>query len=174
MLVLLMASLIAVSSVSISTQETKIAANEKAATIVFFQADAGIAPGIQVLLDSIVNKSVASYPALTWTPESLNGGQNIFLDEVMGVSTSDNRGFNFSTPNNGGITTSVRMKRNMATTKSTGGSTEFGSGYEGVGYGSAGGVIIYYFVRSSASDPNGSRSSLETEYRKVIRVGGGK
>lgn len=187
LLVLLMASLIGVSSVTISTQETRIAANEKTSTMVFFEADGGIAPGVRVLLDTYANKSVGTYPAFTrrqittsagpvwvgWDSDTWVSGENTFLDEVMGATTGG-KGFSFKVPpeDPGGIITRIRVTRNMATTRSTGSSTEFGSGYEGVGYGSASGVHIHYYITSTAGDTaTNSTDRILTEYRKVSRMG---
>jgi len=187
MMILMLASLIAVSSVGISTQETRIAGNEKMSTSVFFNADAGIAPGTKVLLETFVNKSVGSYPSLDptdttttecgtistgWDADTLVSGTNKLLDEILGVETSG-KGFSFRASATDPLCTKthVRIQRKGQTTRSSGSSTEFGSGYEGVGYGSAGGVLIYYYVRSTASDRNSNSSSLETEYRRVLRVG---
>jgi hypothetical protein len=54
-----------------------------------------------------------------------------------------------------------------------GGGTEFASGAEGIGVGSAGGVAIFYDVDSFGSGPNSSLSRITAVYRKVVGVAGG-
>ena len=57
-----------------------------------------------------------------------------------------------------------------------GGGAEFLGGYDGIGSGgSAGGSVgIFYRIDSLGSGPLNSRANVETVYRKVVNVGGGK
>jgi hypothetical protein len=174
MMVLMLGSLIAIFSTNISTIETRVANNEKNYTSTFYESDAGIAPGVKVLLDTFANRAVGTYPALQWTNDTLVSGYNNLIDEVIGsAATTYGRGFTFQTLKNDGrgFSTEVRIQRDLATTRSTGSSTEFGAGFEGVGYGSAGGVHIYYSIRPAATGPAGSAVAVEARYRKVPEVG---
>ncbi len=52
-----------------------------------------------------------------------------------------------------------------------GSNINFGSGYEGIGGGAAGGgVAIFYLVSSSARGERGERVELESVYRKVVGI----
>ena len=188
LLVLMLGSLIAVSSITMSTTETRIAGNERSFENVFSQADAGIAPGLNVLLNTYKNKGVvdpipaptATTKAVAWTDATYVSGSNTFLDEVMGASHSSTKGLWFQAPHDSRwdaadpriTTTTVIVRRDRATAASTGSSAEFGAGYEGVGYGSASGVNILYLLSSTGAQPSmNTRTTVETEYRKVSRVG---
>jgi Tfp pilus assembly protein PilX len=188
LLVLMLGSLIAISAITISTTETRIANNEKSFETAFAQADAGIAPGLTVLLNTYKNKAVVdTIPAPTtatknmaWTDDTYVSGSNTLLDEVMGASHSPNKGFWFQAPHDprwdaadSRITkTTVIIERDRATAASTGSSVEFGGGYEGVGYGSGSGINIFYFIRATgAQTATNSTTTVETEYRRVSRVG---
>lgn len=169
-LILLLASTIAIFSTNTTTLETQIASNEKAYSTVFYAAEAGIAPGVKILRDTVSNRAVGSYGAgITWTADTLEGGVNNLLKEVLGSEDSANgSGFTFQSGDSG-LTTTVRIQREGATTESTGGSTEFNTGSEGIGYGSMGGVQLIFAINSTGSDPMRSQSQVQTQYRKVIR-----
>lgn len=190
LLVLMLGSLIAVSAITISTTETRIANNEKSFETAFSLADAGIAPGLTVLLNTYKNKAVVdTIPAPTtatknmaWTDATYVSGSNTLLDEIMGASHSNPpaKGFWFQAPHDprwdagdSRITkTTVIIERDRASAASTGSSVEFGAGYEGVGYGSGSGINIFYFIRATgAQTATNSTTTVETEYRRVSRVG---
>jgi hypothetical protein len=54
-----------------------------------------------------------------------------------------------------------------------GGGTEFASGAEGIGVGSAGGVAIFYDIDSFGTGPDSAQSRITAVYRKVVGVAGG-
>ena len=60
------------------------------------------------------------------------------------------------------------------TVSSPGSGVEFGAGSEGVGVGSAGGVLIYYDIDSVGTAPNNAESYVDVYYRLVVGTAGGK
>lgn len=174
LLVLLLASVLSVFLVNTSTIETRIAGNEKSYTTAFFGADAGIAPGVRVLLDTLEAKQVGNYGALQWAPNTTDGKENL-LNEILGFQmTEEGSGFSFHTPaNSEGLTTEVKIKRQGVNPGETGGSVEFAAGYEGIGYGSSGSVHLLYHIRSTGKGASQVRSNVgvQTLYRKVLGAG---
>ena len=71
-----------------------------------------------------------------------------------------------------GATVQVDVERTRVE-QIAGGGAEFGSGAEGVGGGSQGGVAIYYTIDSLGYGPASAISNLEGEYRLVPGVAGG-
>ena len=173
LLVLMVGSLIAIYATNTSTVETRVATNEKSYTTTFYAADAGVDPGVSVLLDIFNNRVVASsYGSLQWLTGTTTDN---LLNVVMGITTETNRGFSFPTGPSGTATTRVTYERKGASTKGTGSSAEFAAGAEGTGYGSSSGVVVYYYIRpTAAQDTSGSNVTIETLYRKVSGVGEGK
>jgi Tfp pilus assembly protein PilX len=171
LLMLMIGSLIAIYATTTSTTETRVANNEKSYTATFYAADAGLDPGISVLLNIFDNRTVATnYGNTGWIGDS----QTTLLDVVMGFSNATNKGISFASQS-GTTTTNVYFTRQGATTGGTGSSAEFGSGGEGAGYGSASGVFVFYYVNPTASqNATGASVTLKSLYRKVSNVGEGK
>jgi Tfp pilus assembly protein PilX len=174
LLVLLLASALSVFLVNTGTIEMRIASNDKSYITAFYRADAGIAPGTRVLLDTLRNKQVGNYGALQWSPNVMDGKANL-LNEIMGFQmTSEGSGFSFQAPaGTEGLTTEVMIKREATHPAATGVSAEFASGYEGIGYGSAGTVHLLYRIKSMGKGVSQVHSgvAVETVYRKILGVG---
>ncbi len=177
LLILVILTLIGISATSTTTVELQIAANDQFHKIAFYNADSGLY-GSPKMVSSVVNASA---------PVPVGGGTTAtgvaylapvtamtFYRQVLGYDAYDGGAEDISF-NPGGIDTDVDVRKDRED-NIAGGSTEFGSGAEGIGTGSTGGVALYYDVRSNAQGPpayNPSISRLGAEYRKVLGLAGG-
>ncbi len=175
LLILMIGSLIAIYATNTSTMETRVVHNQKAYVNTFHAADSGLDPAVSILLDTVKNRTVATYPgSIQWLPGTVVSGNNTLLDVLMDYIDDEDRGFSFASAGNAAVT-SVTYEREGATVQGTGGSAEFGTGSEGTGYGSTGGVFIFYYVRPTATQTaSGSSASIEALYRRIPNVGDGR
>ncbi len=171
-LILVLASSAAIFSTNTTNMETRIAANEKSATMAFYTAEAGISPGIQVLDSTLNTRAVPVFDANSGLAWSSTTAAVDFLNEVLGVNTTVNgSGFAYSAPNSTqtGLSAQVNVRRQGPSISSSGGSTEFGAGSEGIGYGAAGGVVLLYRISSTGTGTSNTSSQVEVEYRKLLK-----
>jgi len=179
LLILVILTLIGISATSTTTVELQIAANDQFHKIAFYNADSGLY-GSPKMVSSVVNTSApvpvgggttatgVAYLAATADPA------DTFYRQVLGYDAYDGGAEDISF-NPAGIDTDVDVRKDREE-NIAGGSTEFGSGAEGIGTGATGGVALYYDVRSNAQGPpayNPSISRLGAEYRKVLGLAGG-
>lgn len=177
LLILVILTIIGISASSTTTVELQIAANDQFHKIAFYNADSGLY-GSPKMVSSVVNTSapvpVGGGTTATGVAYLAPTTANTFYRQVLGYDIYDG-GAEDITFNPGGIDTDVDVRKDREE-NIAGGSTEFGSGAEGIGTGSTGGVALYYDVRSNAQGPpayNPSIARLGAEYRKVLGLAGG-
>ncbi len=176
-LILVVLTLLGLTATNSTVVELMIAASNQFQKIAFYNADSGLY-GTPKIISGVVNTSAAvpvgggttavgiAYVAPTTSAT--------FYRQVMGYQGYDGGAADVSLVP-GGINTSVDVRRDRAV-NIAGGSAEFASGAEGVGAGVAGGVAVYFEMRSDAQGPptySPSISRLGAEYRKVVGLAGG-
>jgi hypothetical protein len=176
LLILAVLTLLGVTATNTTTVELAIAANHQFHKIAFYNADSGLY-GTPKIISRVVNTS-APVPLGGATAVGMSylapTDSTIFYRQVMGYQGYDGGTEDISLIP-GGIDTRVDVRRDRAV-NIAGGSAEFASGAEGVGAGVAGGVAVFFELRSNAQGPpaySPSISILGAEYRKVVGVAGG-
>jgi Tfp pilus assembly protein PilX len=145
--------------------EIQVAGNDKFHKIAFYSADSGIYTTPKLISAAIDNAAVQAVASGSYTPDD-----GTFRREVVGFDTWDS-----ATDVQyilGDYQATVDVNR-TGTQNLPGGGTEFGSGAEGIGVGSSGGVAIFFDVDSYGTGPNSAQSRITAVYRKVVGVAGG-
>jgi hypothetical protein len=165
LLMLAFLTILGIAAARTSQIEIQVAGNDEFHKIAFYSADSGVYTTPKLISAAVDNGAVQPVASGSYTP---NDGS--FYREVMGFDAWD-------------AATDVQfimgefdahVDVNRTGQKSLpGGGTEFASGAEGIGVGSAGGVAIFYDVDSFGSGPNSSSSRITAVYRKVVGVAGG-
>jgi len=177
--VLVILTLIGISATSNTRVELQIASNDQLQKIAFYNADSGIygtpkliSNAINTMLEPPVAADAGSVaPGIEYLPNDGSYLANTFYRQVLGFDAYDG-GTNDITFAPGGIAVEVDVERRRQQNL-VGSGTEFASGSEGVGSGSAGGVAIFYGINANGTGPRNSASNLMAEYRKVVGVPGG-
>ena len=178
LLILVFLTLIGISSSRITEVELQIAGNERAYNIAFNTADSGVYLTPKIIRKAVEDgaRPVYTSPSFTYLPTD----DGSFFREVMGYAAHDaavDVSFTITTPaayNTPSSSHTVGVDVTRAKQMSlTGGGVEFGSGAEGVGVGSAGGVAVIYDLDSRGAGPNSAQSNVIAEYRLVPGVAGG-
>jgi hypothetical protein len=163
--ILVILSLIGMSASSTTQVELQIAGNEQFHNIAFFNADSGVYATPKIITAAFVQGGDPTFPQITYL-----GNSGTFYREIMGFDPYDSaRDLSFSL---NGLSVEVDVNR-LGQVTLPGGSSEFGSGAEGIGAGSAGGVGILYGMDSLGQGPGFSVCDVSAVYRKVIGVAGG-
>jgi hypothetical protein len=106
----------------------------------------------------------------SFTDVTYLGSPGTFYREIMGFDPHDSDGdVRFVVT---GSNVDVDVNR-LGVQYITGGSIEFGSGSEGVGVGSPGGIAIVYDLNSFGDGPGSSKANVAGVYRKLVGVPGG-
>ena len=177
--VLVILTLIGISATSNTMVELQIASNDQLQKIAFYNADSGIygtpkliSNTINTMLEPPVGTDTDSIaPGIEYLPNDGSYVANTFYRQVLGFDAYDG-GTNDITFGPGGIAVEVDVERRRQQNL-VGSGTEFASGSEGIGSGSAGGVAIFYGMNANGTGPRNSASNLMAEYRKVVGVPGG-
>ena len=177
--VLVILTLIGISATSNTMVELQIASNDQLQKIAFYNADSGIygtpkliSNAINTMLEPPVAADADSIaPGIEYLPNDGLYVANTFYRQIAGYDAYDG-GTNDITFAPGGITVEVDVERRRQQNL-VGSGTEFASGSEGIGSGSAGGVAIFYGMNANGTGPRNSASNLMAEYRKVVGVPGG-
>ena len=183
LLMLSLLTIIGISAARTSGIETQIAANEKFHKIAFYNADSGIyvTPKlISLCVDGGEPQdglSGISYLDSSGDPDPSDSTlDDIFFYEIMGYEETLERAAHDSANDMrfalGSHDVDVDIER-TGQESIAGGGVEFGSGAEGVGTGSTGGVALLFAMDSYGDGPASSQSNVEAEYRKVLGVAGG-
>jgi hypothetical protein len=163
LLILVILTILGISASTTTEIEIQIAGNEKFHKIAFYNADSGIYSTPKLIRKSVED---GGWPATGFVPIP---GSNFFR-EVMGYDVYDaDKDVKYTL---GGNTFQVDVERTEQKSLA-GGGTEFGSGAEGAGVGSVGGVVIIYTMVSTGEGPSSSGSTIEGVYRLVPSVAGG-
>lgn len=165
LLILVFLTLIGISSSTITQIEIQIAGNERAYNIAFNVADSGV-----YLIPKIIRRTVEEGAQPVLSGISYLDSGNVFFREVMGYNAHDAAKDISFTLDSHTVSVDVARARQISV---HGGGVEFGSGSEGVGVGSAGGVAVIYDLDSVGTGPNTAQSNVVAEYRLVPGVAGG-
>ncbi|MDY7036247.1 MAG: pilus assembly PilX N-terminal domain-containing protein [Thermodesulfobacteriota bacterium] len=176
-------TIIGVSASTTSNIELQIAGNERFHKIAFFHADSGIYLTPK-LISTCVDAGEPQGNLANITYLDSNGESDpsdstlddIFYYEIMGYDEilgrdahDESKDIRFFMGNH---KVDVDVER-TGQKHLVGGGTEFGSGAEGVGGGSTGGVAILFAIDSFGNGPSSALSNVEGKYRKVVGVVGG-
>ena len=183
LLMLSLLTIIGISAAKTTGIETQIAANEKFHKTAFYNADSGIYVSpklISLCIDSGEPQQGLSgigYLDSSGDPDSSDSTlDDIFYYEIMGYEDILERPAHDSANDMrfalGSHDVDVDVERTGQVSLAGGGS-EFGSGSEGIGVGSAGGVALLFTMDSYGDGPGSSQSNVKAEYRKVLGVPGG-
>jgi hypothetical protein len=165
LLILVVLTIIGVGATTTSQIELQIAGNHKFHLIAFENADSGVYVTPKLISACIDNNDEQSFSEVTYL-----GSGDTFYRELMGFDANDSsRDIRFVVT---GFNVDVDVTR-LSVQYITGGGTEFGSGAEGIGVGSKGGVAILYDMDSLGAGPGSSMANVAAVYRKVIGVPGG-
>jgi Tfp pilus assembly protein PilX len=180
--ILILAVLLVISMglVKMTGTDIQISSNYKFYNEAFYNADEGIE-----ITPGIILRSVENQPNLATLDEgagyikdtSDDNGNGIiyFMEEIMGLHNSDpdeaGTDPDISYTNSSGYEVNIDVDRTKVKPL-PGASAEFSSRYEGVGSGSAGGVAIWYEIKSQGSGGSNSAATLQASYRCVERTGG--
>jgi hypothetical protein len=187
-MILLILTVIGIYAVTTSTIETKIAGSDRALKEAFYTADCGEPIGVKTVkvIIQYVPSTASDLPA-PWNDivkDNLITSNEIFTDGRNSDSVSD------ATPNikatgkklglydNDYEGNNVELKVDIDRLNAyqiTGGATEYGSGYEGIGQGGGGDIGINYAIESLGNYTlMQSESRIEAGYRYVVGVPGGE
>ena len=176
LIMLALLTLIGISASTTTEFETQIAGNEKFHKTAFYNAESGlyvIPKIISAFVDSGSQTTVSieiSFLDSSGEPDAGITLDEVFYNEIMDYAEHDSAKdvrFSLGTHN---VNVDVERTGQMIL---TGGGAEFGSGAEGVGTGSTGGVALFFAVDSFGDGPSTAQSNLEADYRKVVGVAGG-
>ena len=185
-LILLVLTVIGIYAITTTTFETKIAGFEREFKTAFYTADSGEPIGINAIKAIIhyVPTSPSNLSTLSANPlwnnileNNLFDNNEIFTDgrhtddpiSAPNIkATGQQIGFPTGTP------TKLRADIDrLASYPLSGGATEYGSGYEGIGQGGGGDVAIIYEIDSVGYYTySNAESELEIGYRHVVGVAG--
>jgi Na+-transporting methylmalonyl-CoA/oxaloacetate decarboxylase gamma subunit len=186
-IILLILTVVGIYAVTTSTIETKITGFEREFKEAFFTADSGEPIGIEVTKAIIhyVPTTISDLPA-PWNDSGVidadlftGSDPEIFTDDRDTADDPDN-GPDIDSQgagNNLGFPSRVRLRVDidrLASYQMSGGATEFGSGYEGIGRGGGGHVAILYEIDSIGRYTSNAKSAIEAGYRHVVSMPGGE
>ncbi|UCG66627.1 MAG: pilus assembly PilX N-terminal domain-containing protein [Deltaproteobacteria bacterium] len=158
-------TILGIAATRTSQIEIQVAGNDEYHKIAFYSSDSGIYTTPKLISAAIDNGTVQNVDSGSYTP---NDGS--FYREVLGFDAWDSAtDIQFIM---GDFDANVDVNR-TGQQSLPGGGTEFASGAEGIGVGSAGGVAIFYDVDSFGTGPNSAQSRITAVYRKVVGVAGG-
>ena len=165
LLILVVLTILGVGATITSGIEIQIAGNQKYNLIAFENADSSVYVTPKLISACIDNNDEQTFSDVTYL-----GSTGTFYRELMGFDSNDSsRDVRFVVT---GYSVDVDVSR-LGVQYITGGGVEFGSGSEGIGVGSVGGVAILYDMDSLGSGPNSSAVNIAGVYRKVLGVSGG-
>lgn len=165
LLILVVLTIIGVGATTTSDIELQIAGNQKFHLIAFESADSGVYVTPKLISSCIDNNGEQTFPGVTYL-----GNPDTFYREIMGFDAHDSdRDVRFVVT---GHNVDVDVNR-LGVQYITGGGTEFGSGAEGIGVGSPGGVAILYDIDALGDGPGFSVANVAGVYRKIVGVPGG-
>jgi hypothetical protein len=163
--ILVILTLIGIMATTTSEIEIKIAGNDKFHKIAFHHADSGVFSTPKLISTSFDSGAEPPPSGFAYL-----GTSGTFYREIMGFDPHDAaRDIRFTL---NGLNVDVDVNR-IGKVTLPGGSTEFGTGAEGLGGGSSGGIGILYGMDSLGEGPSDSLSNVDAVYRKVIGVPGG-
>jgi hypothetical protein len=174
LIILVFLTIIGIAATTTTNIELQVAGNEKLHKIAFYRADSGVYVTPKLISACIDSGAEVTIGSGTTEPDmryATGSSSTLFYGQIMGYDTYDGgiKDIEF-TLSGFDVGADVRRDRveNLA-----GGGVEFGSGAEGIGAGSGGGVAIFYEMDSYGHGPANSISIVSAVYRKVVGVPGG-
>jgi hypothetical protein len=165
LLILVVLTIIGVGATTTAEIELQIARNQKFNLIAFENADSGV-----YITPKLISSCLEYNDDQSFTDVTYLGRPGTFYREIMGFDPHDSASdVRFAVT---GSNVDVDVNR-LGVQYITGGSIEFGSGSEGVGVGSPGGIAILYDINSLGDGPGSSRANVAGVYRKLVGVPGG-
>ncbi len=166
--VLLLLVFIGITSVTTSSVEVQVAANDKFHKIAFYDADGGIFTTPKLISTAI---ETDANPAVVGQL-SVSGD---FYNKIMGFAPADGTAvYEVQYARNATIEMAFDVDVARAGQQiMAGGGAEFASGSSGVGPGATGGVAVLYDMNSNGAGPSNSVASITARYRKVPGTAGG-
>jgi Tfp pilus assembly protein PilX len=165
LLILVVLTIIGVGATTTAEIELQIAGNQRFNLIAFENADSGVYVTPKLISACIEYNDDQSFTDVTYL-----GSPGTFYREIMGFDPHDSDSdVRFVVT---GSNVDVDVNR-LGVQYITGGSIEFGSGSEGVGVGSPGGIAIFYDIDSFGEGPGSSQANVAGIYRKLVGVPGG-
>jgi hypothetical protein len=183
LLILALITIMGISGTTTTEIELQIARNDRFYKTAFYNADSGVHVTPKLISacvndgEPVTNPSGITYLDANGEPDPSDDTlDDIFFNEIMGFEEilgrdphdeADDILFTL-----GGHNIQIDIER-TGQESLAGGGVEFGSGAEGVGVGSTGGVALLYTMDSVGAGPNASQSNIEAVYRLVPGVAGG-
>jgi len=173
--VLLLLVFIGITSVTTSSVEVQVAANDKFHKIAFYDADGGIF-STPKLITNAIETGANPVPPVIDAKLALDVD---FYRKVMGFSIAAPTGLpDVQFPDPGQPPPSVDLAYQVNVTRAgqeimAGGGAEFASGSSGIGPGANGGVAVLYDMNSNGTGPSNAVASITARYRKVPGTAGG-
>ncbi len=170
LLLLLVATVVGLTALSTSTTNVMIAGNQRLMEINFSGADSGVSVTIPVIETTAYDRAISStYTGLV--TDTAN-----FVNEITGALAMNNDTA-LAAPDlqfalgSGAAATTVSMDVDyLYSGYPEGSSIEFAAGYEGLGKGAAaGGMEVYYSIRSSSAGVVGSETDVCALYKYIAR-----
>ena len=168
LLILVVLTLLGISATTTTEIELQIAGNEKASKVAFYNADSGVYTTPKLIRSCVANNLQPVVAGITYLDTVPS---NAFYRQVWGYDAYDN-GVDDISYTIGGNNVLVDVNRDRVE-HLAGGMLEFGSGADGIGGGSTGGVAIIYVMDSTGQGPRSSEAEIIAEYRLVPGVAGG-
>lgn len=186
-LLLIILTLIGTMAMNSSTVEQQIAANDKFHKIVFHSADSGVYAVPKLVAACINTGQQVTAPGMEYLDPA--GNQFPAPDDVPGNNDPDPSNgvfyqeiMNFPGANDGGIR-DIRMNINgdlvevdiqsLGAVPLPGGGAEFGTGADGLGYGSTGGFALLFRQDSLGQGMANSASNIIAPYQLITDIPGG-
>ena len=166
LIILVLLTLVGISVTRTTEIEIQIAGNQQFQKIAFYTADSGIYSTPKLIRKSVNESAQPTVSAITY----LDASSDTFYREIMGYDTYDTT--SDISYNLGGHVVEVDVER-TGQESLVGGGVEFGSGAEGIGTGSAGGVAIFYTMASEGEGPASAQAEIEGVYRLLPGIAGG-
>lgn len=172
LLLMIVGAVIGIFGVNTGVIETRLAGNERLSNLAFYMADGGVDLGPVIINDVIMNYGIPVYGSGMTIDPSL-------MSEIFGSADNDPDTPASSPDIQNDLGNQKRMDIDvdrLFTKVLQGGGSEFLGGYDGIGSGGSGGgsIGIFYRMDSLGSGQLNSRANVETAYRKVVNVAGGK
>ena len=172
MIMLVVLSVLGIMATRTSVLDLKATTNVRMAKTAFYHADSGIftAPKVirnTVLAGSAGGAAITGIRFLVPNTDNTSETDSDFYRKILGFETSAT---DIKFPLGQGDSR-VTIQRS-GQTNLPGGSTEFASGYEGIGHGYTGAIAIYYSLDSTGTYSAG-RSVVGARYRYVPGTAGG-
>lgn len=166
LMILVILTLIGISGLTTTDIELRIAANERNYKIAFFHADSGIYATPKVISACVDDALQFDLPSITY----LDSGTSDFYKEVLGLKAYDDTSDIQYSFDNSAIEMDVKR---TGVQNVPGGAIEFGSGAQGIGGGTAGGIALLFDLDSTGEGPTTAVATISAVYRKMIGIPGG-